>query len=60
MVFTEFGRAEAFPQPLFGLTLGNAVLPRVGFFVSLTATNVTWKRYILGSSTMSDWQPNHK
>ena len=33
--------AEAFPQPLFRLTPGNTVLPRVGFFVSLTATSVT-------------------
>ena len=33
--------SEAVPQPLFRLTQGNTVLPRVGFFVSLTATSVT-------------------
>ena len=33
--------SEAVLQPLFRLTPGNTVLPRVGFFVSLTATCVT-------------------
>ena len=32
---------EAFPQPLFRLTQGNTVLPRVGFFVSLIVASVT-------------------
>ena len=41
---TEFPKPElpdAFPQRFFRLTPGNTGLPRVGFFVSLTATCVT-------------------
>ena len=33
--------SEAFPQPLFRLTPGNKELPKVCFFVPLTATSVT-------------------
>ena len=36
----QFNLTEAFPQPLLGLALGTTVLPRVIFFVFLTATSL--------------------
>ena len=36
-----YHRTEAFPERVFRLSPGNTGLPRVGFFVSLTATCVT-------------------
>ena len=41
LVCESVGKAEAFPQPLFRLTPGNTVFPRMFFFVSLTATSVS-------------------
>ena len=32
---TRFNNSEVFPQPLFGLTLGNTLLPRV-FFIRVS------------------------